>query len=168
MHLESETMCAYAFVFMSVHPSLNLNPCGRGAKEMGGIWWSVFICSLPLLSERNKSHVGGAAWGLRVHPSSSPPPHPSISFLHLIRIPLSGGNVLLMFNHAGRPDANEPETNPQRSNWDNQGARNLVEHIQGGCTESRRAISMLRMQVICNPHTTTQPEAYPRYQWHAR
>lgn len=24
---------------------------------------------------------------------------------------------MLLFNHAGKPDANEPETNPVRSNW---------------------------------------------------
>lgn len=60
--------------------SLNLNPCGRGCKGDGwNLVVSVYLLYLSLLSERNKSHVGDAAWGLRVHPSSSSsPPHPSI------------------------------------------------------------------------------------------
>lgn len=84
-HLKSETMCAYAYVFMSVctplhpHPSPNLNPCRRGCKGDGrNLVVSVYLLCLSLLSERNKSHVGDAAWGLRVHPSSSSSPHPFI------------------------------------------------------------------------------------------
>ncbi len=73
-HLKAETMCAYACKFMSicasfipntpppVHPPRTLIHAGGDVKEMGGIWWSVFICSISLFfSERNKSHVGDAA-----------------------------------------------------------------------------------------------------------
>lgn len=70
--------CIYICVYVRVwpphpHPTSSLNPCGRGCKRDGWnlVVVSVYLLCLSLLSERNKSHVGDAAWGLRVHPSSS-------------------------------------------------------------------------------------------------
>lgn len=125
-------MCLCLCVPPHPQPSLNLNPSGWGCK--GDVWnlvVSVYLLCLSLLSERNKSHVGDAAWGLRVHPSSSSSPLTPISFLHLRRIPLRRGKALLMFNHAGVPDANEPETNTERSNLDSQWEMSLPTACPG-------------------------------------
>lgn len=87
-HLKSETMCACALcVYVRVHPPPtphpNLSPCGWGRKGDGwNLVVSVYLLYLSLLSERNKSHVGDAAWGLRVHPSSSSSPHPLYPSIH--------------------------------------------------------------------------------------
>lgn len=126
-HLKNKSI-VHAYICLSAFLTQTLTHAGRDAKgdaggDSGG--QCLFALSHALLSERNKSHVGDATWGLRVHPSPSssslpsvpqPTPTPPLSFLHLIRIPFKSGGVLLMFNNAGEPDANEPETSPVRSN----------------------------------------------------
>lgn len=74
--------CAHVHMCLCpcVPPSASLNPCGWGRKGDGrNLLVSVYLLYLSLLSERKRRHVEDAAWGLRVHPSSSSSPHPSIS-----------------------------------------------------------------------------------------
>lgn len=140
--------CVYVRVYSPPSPPPPVPPLtliheGGDVKEMEGIWWSLFICSISsLLSERNKSHVGGAAWGLRVHPSSflltsslyssiCPSPIPS---LHLIRIPLRRGNILLMLI----VQASQMLMNQRPTQWDQTGTTSerclSQQHVQDTCT----------------------------------
>lgn len=81
---------------------LQLSSMWAGGAEGDGrnLVVTVYLLYLSLLFAKNKSHVGDAAWALRVHPFSSssffpftsthPPlsPYSAISFLHLTTIPL--------------------------------------------------------------------------------
>lgn len=92
-------MCAHTYVFMYVcnphpHPPWALIHVGGDVKEMGGIWWSVFICSISLFFLRGTRamletlHEG---WGyillLPLSSLSPQPPRPNSSFSHRFPAP---------------------------------------------------------------------------------
>jgi len=138
---KNKTMCAYAEqhtspLYAPPPPPPNLNPCGWGCKR--DLVVSVYLLSLTLVFLRGTRAMFGAlheGWGyilrlpLRLLPS--PSSHSPIVFQSLIRIPLRSSNVLLTFNHAGEPDANEPGTDPVRSNWDKQWEMSLPAACPG-------------------------------------